>query len=341
MPPTTNDRPPTTKGWVTTSYRNYKGKRLGPYHYRRWKVGSKIHRQYIKPADVERVKAECAAYSEQRRSKREAGRRVNIYLDNFIFQSKMYFRYEKGKTVRPDQEAYIVRLHNEGMYIIGRPLYRPRKLFGDPFLSNFVSECLFRRIDPLEAQLLSALGANIDQIERIVKSDPDSQEHKEEMQNLFAAFQKEIVASQNFGDPSFSKNLPTDEPSNPATKNRATECFGDPKFSNSAPCPSGPEAPSSALRVPSFGDPTLSKRVCSTRPPRSSVHSAPPLSSLPKARCHALQTPLHLIQHQESSILNLAPADISTRRLISNNPSDEYGPAGCRRYEADPWANGS
>jgi hypothetical protein len=116
-PKTENQNRKTQRGWVNTYYRNYKGKRLGPYYVRRWKVGNKLHREYIKPADVERVKAECQAHREGRRN-------ITRMLDNFNFLGNMLNRYDAGKVVTAAMENYIRRLHHEGMYITGRPLMR-------------------------------------------------------------------------------------------------------------------------------------------------------------------------------------------------------------------------
>jgi len=117
QPKTQNQKSATQKGWVSTYYRHYKGKKLGPYYVRRWKVGRKIHREYIKPQDVERVKAECQAYREGRRN-------ISRMLDNFNFLGNMLNRYDAGKVVTAAMENYIRRIHNEGIYITGRPQMR-------------------------------------------------------------------------------------------------------------------------------------------------------------------------------------------------------------------------
>jgi hypothetical protein len=126
--------PPTPlRGWVNSYYRHYKGKKLGPYYVRRWKVNGKIRRQYLKPEDVEKVRAAC----EVNRDRRKSGPKYRALLDNFRFQWRMILLFDRGKEPRQDQKDYIVRLHQEGMYITGRPLYRPRR-FMVPSLSNFV-----------------------------------------------------------------------------------------------------------------------------------------------------------------------------------------------------------
>ena len=118
--------PATLKGWVNTFYRHYKGRKLGPYHVRRWKVGRKIHREYIKPEDVERVKAACACHRETQKQRRDADRSCNTFINNWDFMGKMLDRWDKGKVVTPAMEQYILRLHREGMYITGRPPMRRR-----------------------------------------------------------------------------------------------------------------------------------------------------------------------------------------------------------------------
>jgi hypothetical protein len=109
------------RGWVNSFYRHYKGKRLGPYYVRRWKVGRKLHREYIKPQDVERIKAECAAHRERQQTKSEGARRTNNFVSNFAFMAKMLLLWERGKDSTPAQYAYLQRIDQEGMFITGWP----------------------------------------------------------------------------------------------------------------------------------------------------------------------------------------------------------------------------
>ncbi len=112
------------KGWVNCFYRYYKGKKLGPYYVRKWKVGRNVHKEYIKPADVERVKAQCQAYREMQRERKANRKRVSTFIDNWDYLGRMLNRYDTNKPVYPQHEAYIIRLHEEGMYITGRPRTR-------------------------------------------------------------------------------------------------------------------------------------------------------------------------------------------------------------------------
>jgi hypothetical protein len=118
--------PSPLRGWVNTFYRHYNGKKLGPYHVRRWKVGRKIHREYVKPDQVEQVKAACLAYRERQRARKDHNRKLNIFIDNFNYLGAMMNRYDRGKVVTPAMEAYILRLNKEGMQIKGRPQLRRR-----------------------------------------------------------------------------------------------------------------------------------------------------------------------------------------------------------------------
>jgi hypothetical protein len=119
--PTTNQQPQTTKrGWVNTFYRHYRGKKLGPYHVRRWKVGAKIHKEYIKPADFERVKAECLAYREQRKRGAAIGRAVTNIGANLDYLFRMD-KWQKEGKLRPQDVAFIHRIAKEGPEIDGGP----------------------------------------------------------------------------------------------------------------------------------------------------------------------------------------------------------------------------
>ena len=123
---TPHDSTPTLRGHVNTFYRIYKGKRLGPYYVRRWKTGRRVFKQYIKPADVARVKAECDAYRREQARRRVAGRREATFVDNFRFLARMMHRFDQGKGVPAAHANWIVRLHRHGCYSEGRPKLRRR-----------------------------------------------------------------------------------------------------------------------------------------------------------------------------------------------------------------------
>jgi len=97
-------------GWIDTFYRTYKGKRLGPYHVRKWRVGKSIRRQYIKAKDLEAIKAACQANKESRKHKVEARHRIVRGVENFNFLSVMMERMERGCHIHTVQKEHIVRI---------------------------------------------------------------------------------------------------------------------------------------------------------------------------------------------------------------------------------------
>ena len=117
---TGNQKSSTKKGCVNTFYRYYKGKKLGPYYVRRWKVGRQLHKEYIKAKDVERVKAECKAHKE---GKKEVNRWLTNTIANLNYIEKMC-KWEDQGRVRPCDHAYVRRLQTEGWDIDGRPRTR-------------------------------------------------------------------------------------------------------------------------------------------------------------------------------------------------------------------------
>jgi len=117
---------PSKKGWINTFYRHHNGKKLGPYFVRRWKHNGRLHKEYIKPKDVARVKAECDSYRSERKRRQEVAKRELIYLDNHIFLARMNERFDKGKDIPAPHANWIVRLHKDGCYTPGRPRLRRR-----------------------------------------------------------------------------------------------------------------------------------------------------------------------------------------------------------------------
>src|SRR5689334_3869614 len=80
-----NQKSAIDRGWIDTFYRTYKGKRLGPYYVRKWRVGRKIKREYIKAKDLESVKAQCEENKRRRLDRIQAGKNENRFIDNFKF----------------------------------------------------------------------------------------------------------------------------------------------------------------------------------------------------------------------------------------------------------------
>lgn len=68
------ETPSLLKGEVTEQFvrcgksncRCRQGEMHGPYHYRVWREGEKIRKQYVRPEDVEAVRNACQTYQEAR-----------------------------------------------------------------------------------------------------------------------------------------------------------------------------------------------------------------------------------------------------------------------------------
>src|SRR5579885_1834355 len=115
-------------GYVTTVYVNRNGRRYGPYHVRRWKAGNKLHREYIKPADLQRVRAACQAAKQSRQRGAEISRSCSLMIGNLNWMERMCKREEKG-TLTPEDRDFADRLSAEGYDIPGRPKLRARSHF--------------------------------------------------------------------------------------------------------------------------------------------------------------------------------------------------------------------
>jgi hypothetical protein len=111
------------QGWVSTFYVNYAGRKLGPYHARTWKANNKVHRQYIKPADLDRVRAACQANRELRQRGVQIAADFYNTVGNLKWLAKMANRLRKG-NLRPEDYAHVERIESEGYATPGRTKLR-------------------------------------------------------------------------------------------------------------------------------------------------------------------------------------------------------------------------
>lgn len=118
----------TKKGWINCFYKTYKGKKLGPYHVRRWKQHGRLYKEYIKPQDLERVKAECQAHKERKKKGSEISRWLNNTIGNLNYVDRMAKWAEQGR-LRPEDKAFLTRIEQEGFAIDGRPKIRQNTFF--------------------------------------------------------------------------------------------------------------------------------------------------------------------------------------------------------------------
>jgi hypothetical protein len=125
QPSTINHKPPTTRGWIQTTYRNYKGKKLGPYYVRRWKVGKTLHREYVNAKDLERIQAECDAHREKRKREQGVSRWITNTWRNLEYLQLIAKWSAQGK-LRPVDVAFFKRIQQEGYDIDGRPPIKRR-----------------------------------------------------------------------------------------------------------------------------------------------------------------------------------------------------------------------
>jgi len=62
--------PNTLPGAVCAQWRDRDGKRYGPYYFRFWREGGRLHKQYITRNEVEAVQAACGRHREEQTARR-------------------------------------------------------------------------------------------------------------------------------------------------------------------------------------------------------------------------------------------------------------------------------
>jgi len=129
------DIPSQLRGWINTFYVTQSGVRRGPYHARVWKVGPKTFKEYIKPADLEKVRAACQAYRERRKRQRARDKELSNLYGNVNYLYRLAKRESKG-PLRPEDYEHMRRIDDLGYFIPGRPNLRPRRRFMVPFFSK-------------------------------------------------------------------------------------------------------------------------------------------------------------------------------------------------------------
>src|SRR5438105_12463459 len=101
-------------GWVATYYVRYGEKREGPYYVRRWKRNRKLHKEYVKPGDLERVQAACRRNRERRHRQVQCGKELTAVAGNLNFLLRMVRRSRKG-TLRPEDYRHLEILETHGI----------------------------------------------------------------------------------------------------------------------------------------------------------------------------------------------------------------------------------
>jgi len=111
------------RGWLTTFFIPYKGKMLGPYYARSWKVNGKLKREYIKAADAERVRKACEEHRAFRKRGVQIARDFNNTTGNINWLQRMAKRRDKGQ-LRPEDYDHVEQIQKEGIAIPGRTKLR-------------------------------------------------------------------------------------------------------------------------------------------------------------------------------------------------------------------------
>ena len=122
-------------GWVNTYYRYHRGKKLGPYHVRRWKVGPRLFKQYIKPSDLEKIKSACERYREKRKRQSAFAREYTLQESNLNYLLRLCKRLRRG-ALRQEDYAFALEIERNGYSIPGRPKLRASQTFMVPNFTN-------------------------------------------------------------------------------------------------------------------------------------------------------------------------------------------------------------
>jgi len=111
------------RGWVSAFYVTVKGQPIGPYYARRWKENGKLHKQYIKHADVERVRSQCEANRQLRKKQLALNKDFRTFKGNFNYYFRILKRADKGK-VTPEHYDHMRSLAFGDFFCPGRPALR-------------------------------------------------------------------------------------------------------------------------------------------------------------------------------------------------------------------------
>jgi hypothetical protein len=87
---------PKIRGAVCAQWREYKGKRLGPYYFLCWREGGKLRKRYVKPADLAATIAACAANREEQRERRRSRAELMQWIHDFNRTSREVERWVKA-----------------------------------------------------------------------------------------------------------------------------------------------------------------------------------------------------------------------------------------------------
>jgi len=123
----TTEAPQPLRGWVTTTYVKQGSHRFGPYHVRVWKQDGKTHKQYIKPGEVEKVRAACQAHRELRKEGQRITEVFNNQVGNLNWLYRMNRRLDKNRELREQDWNFLEQIDKRGFAISGRPSLRTRR----------------------------------------------------------------------------------------------------------------------------------------------------------------------------------------------------------------------
>lgn len=179
-------------GWINTYYRHHNGKKLGPYFVRRWKVGTRLYKEYVKPADLERVRAACLAHREKRQHQREANKKIHTLLGNWNYLGRIGQRLDKRQDIGQEHHEHIRLIAEQGMYVPGRPpLKTPRARTPHPFPFDKLSK----------DQILSRIRANLKTAMRFMVpnfSKRDTAKMEKQLKHAFNTSQPDETADQRW-----------------------------------------------------------------------------------------------------------------------------------------------
>lgn len=107
-------------GAVVAQYRKRGDHTFGPYWFRVWRVEGRLHKAYVRPADLEATRAACARSSDRRRRRSADRASAGRTMKDFTFLGRMLTRLETAQDDHGDgldegEVARLARILSEGI----------------------------------------------------------------------------------------------------------------------------------------------------------------------------------------------------------------------------------